>query len=523
MRKLFLLGLFLLIGCSDYSVAGIEKRQQEILVYPEHINFGHLVSGLETDNNTFQVINTGDKELTIFAPVLVSGNTRFSLFTDQVTYIIGPGELLSFDVGYIPKTFESSSGFIELESDDEDEPMLVITLEGYGDAPVMSVQPEIFDYGGISIGCDNEERVTIRNDGNMDLTVESIAQMVTQPADIKMEFGSLPDPPWILNPGQEVDFLVSYVPNDIGYDESLIIVTGNDPENPELAVVQYGDGDVEKWFSQQWEQNEVPILDVLWVVDNSGSMSPHQTNLSTNVGSFMSAFVNSGADYKMAVITTDRWTFSTIIDQAHANPGGALASLVVMGTGGSANERGIAMAYESLSSSAAAGPGGIFFRTGAKLVVIFVSDEPDFSSGSWYSFIPFFDSIKPHGDFIPYGVIGDYPGGCQYQHGSMLRTVQAGIGYWDLIDYYGGNWYSICAADWGIQLQDLAEEVTSRRKFELDESDPIEATISVYVNGQLVIDWSYESSDNSVNFSEGHAPEEGQTITIDYAVWGCGS
>ena len=97
------------------------------------------------------------------------------------------------------------------------------------------------------------------------------------------------------------------------------------------------------------------------------------------------------------------------------------------------------------------------------------------------------------------------------------------MGYWDLIDYYGGNWYSICATDWGVQLQDLADEVTTRSKFELDKPDPIESTISVYVNGQVVTEWTYESADNSVNFNEGAVPEEGQTVTIDYAVWGCGS
>ena len=523
MKKFFLLGLLFLVGCNDYTVAGIEKRQQEILVHPEHINFGHLISGLETDNDTFEVINTGDKELTIFAPVLVSGNDRFDLDTDQEEYIVGPGELISFDVSYTPETFESNGAYIEIISDDEDEPVLHVTLEGYGDAPVMAVSPDVFDYGDISIGCDNEERVTIKNEGNLDLTITSVNQMVTQPADIIMEFGSLPEPPWVLTPGQEVDFLVSYIPTDIGFDESLITITGNDPQTPEVIVAQQGDGDVEQWFQQQWQQDEVPVLDVLWVIDNSGSMMPHQTNLSTNIGSFMSAFASSGADYRMAVITTDTSTFSTIIDPTHPDPEGALANLVVMGTYGSGNEKGIQMAYHSLTDVNAAGPGGNFFRSTAKLVVIFVSDEQDWSIPGWNSYITFFDALKPPGGFIPYGVIGDYPAGCQYNYNGYMRSVQAGMGYWDLIDYYGGNWYSICATDWGVQLQDLADEVTTRSKFELDEPDPIESTISVYVNGQVVTEWTYESADNSVNFNEGAVPEEGQTVTIDYAVWGCGS
>ena len=361
MKKIFLLGLFFLIGCSDYLVAGIEKRQQEILVHPEHINFGHLISGLETDTDTFEIINTGDKELTIFAPVLVSGNSRFAMSTDQETYVIEPGGLLSFEVSYDPDTFESNGGYIEIISDDEDEPVVSVTLEGYGDAPVMVVEPEIFDYGDISIGCDNEEHATIRNEGNLDLIISSVQQMVSQPADIQMEYGSLPDPPWILIPGQEIDFLVSYVPTDIGHDESLITVAGNDPATPEKIIVQYGDGDVEQWFQHQWEQNEVPVLDVLWVIDNSGSMYPFQTNLSTNIGSFMPAFVSSGADYRMAVITTDRSTFSTIIDPTNPNAELLLSSLVVTGITGSGTEKGIEMAYNSLNDINSAGAPVVIF------------------------------------------------------------------------------------------------------------------------------------------------------------------
>jgi len=347
--------------------------------------------------------------------------------------------------------------------------------------------------------------------------------MVSQPADIQMEYGSLPDPPWVLIPGQEIDFLVSYVPTDIGHDESLITIAGNDPQTPESIVVQFGDGDVEQWYSEQWKQDEVPILDVLWVIDNSGSMNMHQTNLSMNIGSFMSAFVSSGADYRMAVITTDAWAFNTVIDSTHPDPELALSSLVMTGIYGSGMEKGIEMSYRSLSDSAAAGPGGNFYREAATLVVIYVSDEKDWSVPDWNSYITFFDNIKDPGKFIPYGVIADAPTGCTYTYNGYPRSLTPGWGYWDLIDYYGGNWYSICASDWGVQLQDLADEVTARRTFELNEKDPIVDTISVYVNGQLTEDWSYSEDQNAVIFESGSEPTEGQTIDIEYATWGCES
>lgn len=506
-----------LLGCTDYTVASVKQREPEILVHPMKLDFGHVLSGMESGEESFSIINTGDEDLYVSSPFLVSGNMRFEIGETETEYVIPEGELIEFFVSYTPETYESNGGYIDIISNDLNNPSIRVLLEGYGDAPVMSVSPMEFDYGDISIGCDNEERVTIRNDGNMELTIDSVSHMVTLPADIIMEFGSLPEPPWSLIPDQEIDFLISYIPQDIGLDESLVTITGNDPYTPETDVYQYGSADVENWFSHQWFQEEIPILDVLWVIDNSGSMNSHQVNLSANIGSFMTAFGTSGADYNMAVITTDNWLFYSIVTPYSPDPEAEIAHLVVTGIMGAGIEKGIEMAANSLGSAAAAGPGGMFFREGAKLIVIFVSDEPDYSSGGWASYLSFFDNIKPHGDFVPYGVIGDPPDGC-----TSYPSAEFGAGYWDLIDTYGGSWYSICAGDWGVQLQDLAGEVTGQMYFELEEPDPMESTISVQVNSQISADWTYDASLNAVIFNEGHIPVEGQTIDIEYAVWGCG-
>ena len=516
--------LAFLIGCQDYTMNGIEKRQPQMLVHPTEIDFGRLDAGTETGQESFVIVNTGDEDLTIFAPDLVSGNFRFEIDeyeSDEIT--IAGGDLLEVNVYYNPETFETNGAYIYVEGNDESNPDAQVLLTGGGDAPVIDVSPLEFDYGDISIGCDNEERITIRNEGNQDLIIETVTQMVTQPVDILMEMGSLPPPPWTIIPGGELDFLVSYIPTDIGLDASDIEIGSNDPINPLIITEQIGDGDVEQWHTQSWQQDEIPVLDVLWVIDNSGSMNQFQTSLSTNISSFINAFAQTGADYQMAVITTDRYAISTILTPLTPNIEQELGNLVVQGTYGSGMEKGIEMSYRALSSSSSAGVGSAFFREDATLVVIYVSDEQDWSNPGWNNYTNFFDSIKPAGQFVPYGVISDVPGGCQYTtFNGLVRTLQPGIGYWDLIDHYGGSWYSICATDWGVQLQDLAGEVTGRRMFSLDESDPIEETIEVTVNGQSTAMWEYDASSNSVIFADGHVPEEGQTIRIDYAVWGCG-
>lgn len=512
-----LLFLLALLSCNDYTMVG-KPSEQDILAFPGHINFGHLESGYETSVEEFAVINSGQRDLVITTPVLVSGNDRFSLgnVPDQ-QWTIEPQEHLVFEVSYAPETFEANGAYVEIASDDPDSPLVIVTLEGYGDAPVMTVGPSEFDYGDISIGCDNEERVTITNDGNLPLIIDSVTQMVTQPVDILMEFGSLPSPPWIIDPGLSLDFLISYIPTDVGYDESIVEIAGNDPLTPSAQVTQYGDGDVEQWFSETHLQEEIPILDILWVVDDSGSMNMFQTHLANNVGLFVQAFVATGADYRMAVITTTHSMIGSIIDGNTPNPEVAISNEVLVGVGGAGNEYGLQKSKDALSNPNSAGPGSAFFRENAQLIVIYVSDEPDWS-GPWGNFISFFDGIKPAGQFTPYAVIGDPPSGCQIP---PRTNASYGAGYWDIVDHYGGTWYSICASDWGVQLQMMANQMAGRSAYELRESDPIEDTIVVTVNGQVVTEWEYDSNTNSVRFHTDHIPEPGQTINIDYAVWGC--
>jgi hypothetical protein len=395
----------------------------------------------------------------------------------------------------------------------------------------MTVSPSEFDYGTISMGCDNEERITIRNDGNLPLTVDNVIQMVTQPVDILMEFGSMPAPPWALEPNQEVDFLVSYIPDDIGLDDSAITVRGSDPFIPEVEVIQFGEGVFEQWVIQTHVQEEIPILDIIFVIDNSGSMSIFQQELASQMISFMNVFLGTGADFHLGFITTDRgylqcsgavcWidgNFGSPVDWAQ----GIISQISV---GGSAYEKGIEMAHRALMNTdydTGAAPGTSFWRNDATLVVIYVSDEPDFSLGTWTSYTSFFDTLKPDIDRMRhFGVIGDHPSGCIYNNGFYQRSVGFGSGYYDMTQRYNGEWYSICATDWGSQMQDLADTVSTRRTFTLDEPDPIEESITVSVNGQAATGWEYDPITNAVIFADDSIPEPNQTITIEYGIWGC--
>ena len=86
-------------------------------------------------------------------------------------------------------------------------------------------------------------------------------------------------------------------------------------------------------------------------------MNQFQTNLSGNINSFMSAFAQTGADYHMSVITTDRYMITDVLTPNTPNVEQALSNLIMVGISGSGMEKGIEMSHRALSSASSAGPG----------------------------------------------------------------------------------------------------------------------------------------------------------------------
>jgi hypothetical protein len=60
-------------------------------------------------------------------------------------------------------------------------------------------------------------------------------------------------------------------------------------------------------FSQN--SGVAPKVDILWVVDNSGSMADDQANLASNFETFISGFITREVDFKMAITTTDAYYY----------------------------------------------------------------------------------------------------------------------------------------------------------------------------------------------------------------------
>ena len=72
-----------------------------------------------------------------------------------------------------------------------------------------------------------------------------------------------------------------------------------------IAAYAEGAAVISNEVIQSWIQEEKIIVDIIWVIDNSGSMFPYQSMLADNMEAFMNIFLSYAPDFKMMFITTD--------------------------------------------------------------------------------------------------------------------------------------------------------------------------------------------------------------------------
>ncbi len=523
----------IVVGCnSDYKISRhIEKPEPgvtapEIEVDPTHHSYGALSAGSETQDVVINIENIGNGELDISSIYLHNGTSNFTI-TSAPIGIVESLDSVELIVSYSPGTYEFNYETISIVSNDEDEPIVNVTLDGSGDAPIITLTPDYYDFGNVYLGCDDTTNIEIGNIGNSNLIISDIEFFASLPVDFSMQdyesiWGSLPI---TIAPGDTMELSVDYIPLDVLDDSSYIEVASNDPATPIATADQDGLGDYESWVSDAFTQDGTVDVDILFVIDNSGSMGSNQTNIKNNFDTFMNAFAYAGVSYQIALITTDSSDFvGDIISSSTPDPVVEFNDQVdSIGTRGSAYEKGLWFAYESTTTGdASPGSSTGFFRSDARLVIVYVSDEPDFShqtygSGgsttmSYSDYSASLLSLKSSPSLVvAHAIAGDYPSGCTTNGGA-----QFGEGYYEVVNDLSGTFMSICASDWSVTMDTLARDSIAMSEFPLSE-EPIEDTISVYVDGTASSDWSYESATNAIIFSV--APADGADIEVLYAAW----
>jgi hypothetical protein len=523
-RLIKLISIFVLIsaGCSDYSLKAYEEpsgapiEAPNIEVSPSSLNFGTLNADGEVSLKTITIKNKGSTTLNIVSADLSNTSTVYTL-SNLSDDELEPDEEAYIIVMYNPETHSTDNNSVVIVSDDPEDSLVSVSLVGDSEAPVISIEPDSYDFENVLVGCDDDLNVTVSNIGNVDLTIDQINYYVTYPADFAIEeyedtYGPLP---WTLEPGDSVILEVKYYPTDVDLDSGIIEVYSDDPYTPIAEATQEAEGIYSSTYEESHEQEEVDAVDILFVIDNSCSMNDKQTQLANNFDTFMNVFDISGIDYHIGFITTDDSDIQgSLITTSTADPVAEVAQIIDdIGTHGSATERGLHYSYYALQAGYDFGPGSDFWRDESKLIIIYISDEDDSSTGITPTSIKSYTiAAKAGADYVAaHAVAGDVPGGCNTNGGAT-----EGLEYYTVVSYLNGTFLSICQDDWGTPLEILANESILKSSFTLDK-EPVEETITVVVNGMEESDWTYDSSDNTISFGNGSVPAAGASILISYS------
>jgi hypothetical protein len=289
--------------------------------------------------------------------------------------------------------------------------------------------------------------------------------------------------------------------------------TLNDPDSESVAPVV---------VEERFVQDALPAVDVLFVVDSTGSMAEEQAGLAAAAETFVNALDGVGVSYQLGVVSTDPSEAGAllgrpwIITAAADDPSAALAAALQVGTDSPPPAAGLAAVLAALDDNQGLNRG--FRRADAGLQVIFVSDGDDESEAALGDdpAAVFLDALAQDAASSGHtarasAVVGDVPAGCRSDTGN----ASPGVRYTAVAEATGGMVASICGADFGAVAEALGDaSVTWPTSFTL-QAVPVVSTVTVTVDGERLDDgWSVDTSVPALVFATAPAPDS--EIVVSY-------
>ena len=459
---------------------------------------------------------------------------------------------------------QPTDGCVEFDLEPSPSGHRMVPLSCWIVPPEVLVAPVELDFSAIGIGCGSrlrEGQVIVF--GSRPVTLESV--VVGPETSAEFSIAAAPPAGTVIGPGLSVVITVSYQPVDAGEDLGEVLVRLREVAEPFRLLVR-GSGVDLPLRVEHYEQNSVPKLDVLVVIDNGTSMAEESPWIRQELANLPFAALFSGADAQFAVTTTglvpggpgcsggvdggeDGRLFPVdgsrprILDGNTPDRDAAWDANLAVGACHSEPPQGLEAALRALTpplSASADDPrhpeaadGNLgFLRPDAMLHVLVISDRADVSPGTDDAYYQAFVALKD-GDSSRFGfhaVTGDPGEGC----GGNGRSAEAGDRLISMVvRTYTGRWGSICDST----LDGLFgwRPVGRRRCFYLQTEPedldgdgrivPADGELRVWVDGVSVPDvadgepiWQYRPYEVAVCFAPEHVPASGSMIEVEYPV-----
>jgi hypothetical protein len=532
------------------TLAG-EGRVFKPCVYemPRELKFGKVPVGAEVGLGV-SVRNTGTEACYLASMQLSSDSDAVFVAEPVQNAVLEPGRKATLVVRFKPDAEGVFSGLAEAWVNHPTAGHPLVPVSGEGVKGCFAVQPTTVDFGVTKLTCGPRTRELLAiNDCIGPVRVEGMA---LEQVGAEFSVSSQTAFPYTIPQGSRVRLSATYAPVDDGDDAAAVRFTL--PDGAEYTAGLVGRGVTKAEQTDRFFQDSEAKVDVLFVVDNSGSMMEEQQSLGQNFAAFLSAANQAAVDYRIGVTTTGLdpspggWSECPggaqggengrlfpvdgsrprVITPATPNAASVFASNTRVGVC-HWNEQGLDAAFRALSDpllykeddprTALANDGnGGFLREEAKLAIIFLSDEEDFSSQPVAFYETYFLALKGNDKtkLSVNAIVGPNDlGTCPTSSSSGSRYIQ-------LAQATGGAVESICTPNWAASLEKLSNSAFGpNRKFTLTEQPADTTKIVVDVNGIRVgSGWEYEASTNSIIFERDAAPPAGAMVEVTYPL-GC--
>ena len=399
--------------------------------------------------------------------------------------------------------------------------------EPEGPQPDLVISPSPLEWGNVLHDCPKQQVITMTNEGEATLEVEGLSFDGSDAGVF-----SAPEGPWTLEPGASTNVTLTFTPSERRAHSADLVAESNDPDGP-LAVPNEGAGVDAGIIEESWTSSPVDKLDVLWVVDNSCSMSESVDLVRSNFSIYINQFLDLGIDYHLAAVTTDmenpaqqgRFQGPVITSaMSDAEASSLFLSAVDAGADGSADEKGFAASRAALTEPLLSTTNTGFLRDDAHLAVIVITDENDSSSDSTATYVDWLRSLKSDPSLVKmHGFMGlDFAidiFGCSVD--------SASVKYIDAAAMTGGFAGDICTDDWRAAMASMSlasggVPTTFTLSSRPDGISAINVTVDgVRVRYDPVDGWTFDEFTNTVSLHGTSLPLPGQTVLIEYGSSTC--
>ncbi len=500
-------------------------------VMPAAVSFGDVPPD-SLEMQTVRLINSGTGTCAVSGLEIASGSSpAFSLAPSVPSSLtLFAGQSMPIQVRFDStglSTGTDASGYLRYSTAGATMPKTVPLTARVSQCIV--IVPEELDFGNIKLGCRSAPRpVQLFNVCGTPIRVNQFAA-----AGQGFSIAALPMIPaggLVVNASASTTASLVFQPPALGtFLGTLTVSTALASGSRAVALPLRGVGDTTGTTVETFVQPAQPLVDILFTIDDSCSMSEEQAALAANFNAFISYATTANVDYRIAVVTTDDFSSTgqgkfvttggpAVLERSMPNVQQAFAQRVNVGVGGSGNEKPLSTTLKALTAPLTTTTNTGFLRDDANLAIILITDAPDQSSEPLDYFVNRLPLVKGPRRIHQVSVSTIGPFTPQPATSTcFIEAVDPGR-YDALVTKTGGVKSDICTSNWARDLEALGRSALGpRSSFFVRNPPDTQQPIDVQVNGQSVSNaWNYDANANAIVFQPAQAPGAGTTLTVTY-------